>query len=58
MGWGRKAASEEQGLAAERNYLPKKRVEAPLLEFSERKLEETYRQIHLKGSGLIAKLLE
>lgn len=58
MGWGRKAASEEQGLTAERNDLPKKRVEAPLLEFSERKLDETYRQIRLNGSCLIAKRLE
>jgi len=58
MGWGRKAASEEQGLTAQRNDLPRKRAQAPLVEFSERKLDKTYRQIHLKGSCLIAKQLE
>lgn len=38
--------------------MPKKRVEAPLLEISERKLDQTYSQIHMKGFCLIAKWLE
>lgn len=57
-GGGGKPHQRSRVLPQKEMICPRKELRLPLLEFSERKLDETYRQIRLNGSCLIAKRLE